>query len=234
MRLTADLHTHTVHSHGKGRVEDNVRAAISCGLKTVGIADHSVAHWLYGVKKRKLGYYLSCIDEAKKAFGSRIAVKSGLELNLTGLDGSVDKPDGIEFDILILGYHKAALCRNLNTAWTFATGRRFHHDKAITEGYMRAIQRHRIDIVAHPGYGVPVDIKRLAQACADYGTLFEINNKHGGLEPEDLNEAAGTGVTFIVSSDAHTPEHVGVAADAFALIKKAGIDPGRIVNITED
>ena len=30
--LTADLHTHTIYSHGTGTVEDNVRAAIEKAL----------------------------------------------------------------------------------------------------------------------------------------------------------------------------------------------------------
>lgn len=233
MKLIADYHTHTVHSHGKGNVEDNVEAAIKRGLTTVGIADHSIAHFTYGVKKRKVGDYLTCIENAKRKYDGRIDVKTGIELNLTGLDGSVDLPQG-RYDVLILGYHKAAVCKNLKTAWTFATGQLFHHDGKITEAYMRAIQRHRITIVAHPGYGVPVDYRRLAQACADYGTLFEINNKHGDLTIEDLQQAALTNVKFVISSDAHSPEKVGTAPNAIRLAQSAGIDPDRIDNITED
>lgn len=233
MKLIADYHTHTVHSHGTGRVEDNVEAALRRGLQTVGIADHSIAHFTYGVKRRKVGKYLSCIEDAKTRYDGRIDVKAGIELNLVGLDGSVDMPQG-RFDVLILGYHKAAVCRNLKTAWTFTTGKHFHHAEKITQAYMSAIQRHRITIVAHPGYGVPVDYRRLAQACADYGTLFEINNKHGELTIEDLQQAALTDVKFVISSDAHAPENVGLAPNAIHLAQSAGIDPGRIVNITED
>ena len=54
MRLTADYHTHTSFSHASGSVQDNVIAAIEAGLEIVGIADHSIAHALYGIKKRKL------------------------------------------------------------------------------------------------------------------------------------------------------------------------------------
>ena len=45
MKIIADYHTHTVHSHGTGSVDDNVEAALGRGLQTVGIADHSVAHF---------------------------------------------------------------------------------------------------------------------------------------------------------------------------------------------
>ena len=233
MRLIADYHTHTVHSHGTGSVEDNVEAALRRGLQTVGIADHSIAHFTYGVKRRKLGEYLTCIEDAKREYEGRIDVRAGIELNLIGLDGSVDMPQG-RFDVFILGYHKAAVCRDLTTAWTFMTGKHFHHAETITQAYMRAIQRYHITILAHPGYGVPVYYKRLAQACADYGTLFEINNKHGDLAIEDLQQAALTDVKFVVSSDAHAPEHVGLAPNAIHLAHSAGIDPSRIVNMTEE
>ncbi len=233
MKLIADYHTHTVHSHGTGRVEDNVEAALQRGLQTVGIADHGIAHFTYGVKRRKFGDYLSCIENAKRQYDGRIDVKTGIELNLIGLDGSVDLPQG-RFDVVVLGYHKAAVCKNLKTAWTFATGQLLHNDGKITEAYMRAIQRHHITIVAHPGYGVPVDYQKLAQACADYGTLFEINNKHGDLTTEDLQQAALTNVKFVISSDAHSPCHVGLAPNAIQLVTRAGIAPSRIVNMTED
>lgn len=229
MKLTADYHTHTVFSHGKGGVEDNIAAALGRGLETVGITDHSVAHFLYGIRRRRLADYMARIEDAKRAFADRIAVKSGIELNLTGLDGSVDMPRGHGFDIVIMGYHKAAVCRDLGTAWAFAAGRQAGK---ITQAYMRAIQRHRIDIVSHPGYGVPVSYGKLAQACADYGTLFEINDKHGELTEEALREAARTGVKFVVSSDAHQPAHVGLAPKALALCARAGI-AGQIVNIAE-
>lgn len=231
MKLIADYHTHTRHSHGTGSVDDNVEAALECGLQTVGIADHGMAHPLYGVKKRKVGDYLICIENAKRKFDGRIDVKVGMELNLIGLDGNVDMPKG-RFDILILGYHKTAVCADIKTAWTFMRGKRYVD--AVTQAYMRAVQQHRITIVAHPGYGVPIDYRRLAQACADYGTLFEINNKHSELRKEDLQQAAETDVKFVLSSDAHSPEHVGLVTHAISLAQQAGIPLDRIVNLTED
>ncbi len=231
MKLIADYHTHTVYSHGTGSVDDNVQAALYLGLETVGIADHSIAHFSYGVKKRKVNNYLADIEKVKRLYEGRIEVKAGIELNLTGLDGSVDMPKG-RFDFLILGYHKTAICRDLRTAWTFFRGK--HHAEAVTQGYMRAIQRHKITMVAHPGYGVPVDYYKLAQACADYGTLFEINNKHSELKVEDLQLAAQTQVRFILSSDAHNPADVGLVPNAVEMAVNAGIAPRRIANISED
>lgn len=230
MKLNADYHTHTVHSHGSGSVTDNVEAAISCGLTAIGITDHSIAHPLYGVKRSRVGYYLECIARAKESYAGRIEVKAGIELNLTGLSGCYDMPLGA-FDVVIMGYHKATICKDLKTAWTFFRGKRVD---AITQAYVKAIETGRINIVSHPGYGIPVNYRLLARACADYGVLFEINEKHGDLTVENVMEAAVEPVQFVVSSDAHRPENVGQAPHALSLVQRAGLSASRIVNITEE
>jgi putative hydrolase len=187
---------------------------------------------MYGIRRRQVGYYLSCIARAKEKYAGRIEVRAGIELNLVGLDGSVDLPEGL-FDTVILGYHKAALCRDIKTMWTFATPRLAGRADKITQAYVRAMQRQRISIISHPGYGVPVNTRLLAQACADYGVLFEINNKHGDLHPDDIAGAAATGARIVISSDAHSPGAVGLAPAALALAEKAGLGPENIVNVTE-
>lgn len=236
MKLTADYHTHTKHSHGTGSVKDNVQQAIKKGLLAVGITDHSISHYLYGVRKKNFGYYISCIENEKRKYAGKIDVKTGVELNLTGLDGSVDLPEGYKFDTIILGYHKAVLYKDLKTSWSFFMGhKRLSQDriKKITKAYMTAIQKGGIDIVAHPGYGVPVDYYLLGKACADYGVLFEINDKHTELSVQNLKEVAATGAKFVISSDAHCPENVGEAPGAIRLALDAGLSHSQIVNVTE-
>lgn len=231
MRLNADFHTHTVYSHGKGSAEDNINAAMERGLEIIGIADHCTANFMYGIKRRNIDRYIEEIENAKRKYANRIEIKTGIELNLTGLDGSVDMPQGKKFDIVILGYHKAVIPRNFHTFFTFATGR-FWEEK-ITLAYMRAVQKNNIDILAHIGYGIPANHEKIAQACADYGTMFEINNKHGELTADNLQAAARTSVRFVVSSDAHRPEHVGLAPNALSLLERAGLSAKRIINVTE-
>ena len=46
MQIIADYHTHTVYSHGKGTIEENVKVAISKEIKTIGISDHGYKHML--------------------------------------------------------------------------------------------------------------------------------------------------------------------------------------------
>ncbi len=229
MKLIADYHTHTVFSHGTGTVTDNVEAAIKLGLSEVGITDHGTANLAYGIKRGRLKEYIGTIEAAGKKFAGKIRVKTGIELNLIGIDGSADIPRGYKFDILILGYHKSALPKDIKTLWAFIASRSYK--QAITNAYMLAIQKHRVNIISHPGYGVPVDYRMLGRACADYGSLFEINEKHADLSAQDIQAAASEGAKFVVSSDAHRPQAVGKTPRAIELAKSAGLAMGRIVNI---
>ena len=54
MKVFADYHTHTIYSHGKGTIRDNVEAAIKRGLKEIAISDHGPGHIGFGVKKKNL------------------------------------------------------------------------------------------------------------------------------------------------------------------------------------
>ena len=92
----------------------------------------------------------------------------------------------------------------------------------ITRAYIQAMRRHRIDIIAHPGYGVPVDVKTLAKACADYGVLWEINNKHADTGPEDLARGVGRRAVCDIQRCAQ-PGACGRAPAAFSLAREAGL-----------
>ena len=60
---------------------------------------------------------------------------------------------------------------------------------------------------------------------------MEINMKHPHLTTEEIRVAAKRDVKFIISSDAHRPENVGLYEGGLQRALAAGLDPGRIVNI---
>ena len=51
MKLTADYHTHTPYSHGKGTVDENAARAKALGLKQLGITDHGFAQLAFGLRR---------------------------------------------------------------------------------------------------------------------------------------------------------------------------------------
>ena len=54
-RLKYDFHTHTIFSHGKGTIEQNVMRAREIGLAAIAISDHVPGHMTYGIKRSDIG-----------------------------------------------------------------------------------------------------------------------------------------------------------------------------------
>ena len=109
MILTADYHTHTTYSHGKGSILDNALVAKEKGLKELGIADHGFGHPAFGLTKKKLPLMRKECDEA--SFITGVKVKLGIESNILGTDGTVDLKEKYYdyFDTFLAGIHKFVL-----------------------------------------------------------------------------------------------------------------------------
>ena len=68
MILLGDYHTHTVFSHGKGTIEENVKVAQKKGLKEIAIADHGFQHRLYNIKRRDVPLMRKQIEDLKQTW----------------------------------------------------------------------------------------------------------------------------------------------------------------------
>lgn len=241
-RLLYDLHTHTTFSHGKGSIEDNVKAALSRGLKTVGISDHGPGHVTYGVKSRNIPVMRSEVELLKPRY-PEIEILLGIEANIINQSGKLDVTgeELKQFDYLLAGYHYGVFGENPIFALgihaqNFVVSGIFHagtktQKKRNTELTVRAIYENEIKILTHPGDKGAFDIGEIARACADRGTLMEISTWHDWLTVDGIREAARTDVRFAISSDAHTPERIGDCQGAVDRIKKAGLDFERVVNL---
>ena len=53
-QMIFDYHTHTTYSHGKGSIEDNVKAAVDAGLSALAFTDHGPGHLSYAVNRENL------------------------------------------------------------------------------------------------------------------------------------------------------------------------------------
>ena len=100
-----------------------------------------------------------------------------------------------------------------------------------TEMTLKAIYENDLKILTHPGDKGPFDIAEIARACAERGTLMEINNRHGHMTAAELKAIEHFDVKFIISSDAHRPCDVGCCGEAVKRLLAAGIDPERVVNL---
>ena len=101
MILSADYHTHTVYSHGKGQILDNALVAKEKGLLEIGISDHGFAHPAFGLTKRKIPKMQQECALATNQTGVKVLL--GIESNIIGTDGTVDlKPKMYDkFDIFL-------------------------------------------------------------------------------------------------------------------------------------
>ena len=235
--LIADLHTHTRYSHGAGSVEENVLAAIACGLKRIGISEHGPKHMFFPVKWEALLKIRREIDQMNARYGGQIEVLMGLEANLMG-DGLTDAPkDTSIFDYIMLGYHKGtfpadAISRGWWRSFFFGQSTR-RHAKANVVAYAHAMEKtEKIIAITHPGTYIPVDIGDLARTAKEHGVALEINEGHRNMSLDEVLEAKAEGASFVLSSDAHRPSRVGQAPNSIALAREAGV-LGQCINWQE-
>jgi putative hydrolase len=239
-RVTSDVHTHTVYSHGRGSIEDNVRAARALGLRKIGIADHGPAHIGFGVDRKRLPLMRREVETLREKYPDT-DIRLGIEANIMYADGELDiHPEDFPlFDYVLAGYHYGALGsapllslgRNIAN---FLTPRRTASRGMITrntEDVAAALRRNDVYALTHPGDKFPVDIVELASVCAETNTLVELNTSHRSLSVRDVAEMANEKVKFLISSDAHSPRRVGDFRSAVDLVLEAGVDVGRVVNL---
>lgn len=237
--LTGDYHTHTYNSHGEGTIEQNVVAAIERGLRDIAITDHGFNSFKFYMQRDKASQMRHEVDRLKGIYGSRINILLGIEANIISFDGTIDVPEDMleYFDILLAGYHPfvwtkakremmSLLLFNISSVSRLLD--RFR--QKMTDMLIAAMERYSLDILTHPGLGMPIDIMRLADAASQSGTLLEINSNHAVLKPESVKKAAETGAKFVINSDAHWVCEVGDMSRGVHIAKKAELPADRIAN----
>ena len=241
MILTADYHTHTVYSHGKGQIIDNAKKAKEIGLKEVGISDHGFAHPAFGLTKGKIPKMRVECDEATKETGVKVLL--GIESNIIGTDGTVDlKPKMYDhFDIFLAGIHKFVLYK-FGTAFSLfvpnfvnSTFKKKNVCKSLidtnTKTFINVIKNNPVDMITHVNFCCYADAVEVAKVARDYGTYIELNSKKTHFTDEELYNVAKTGVKFVINSDAHSPNRVGEISLVEQLLERVKVNKEQIANI---
>lgn len=239
-KMTFDYHTHTVFSHGKGTIEDNVKEAVKKGLEAIAITDHGPGHLTYGIKRSAVAEMREEIERLKPLY-PQIEIYLGVEANTVDRDNFLDvTPEEYgQYDFVNAGYHFGVTDGYCMANFLFKHGvmktqkRKAFLEKRNTEMIVKAIENNKIKILTHPGDKAPVDMRRLAEACAKHGVWMEISTHHPNLTVEDIKIAAKEDVKFVISSDAHIPEKIGTFQGGLERAIEAGLDLDRIVNIKE-
>lgn len=232
MAFWGDYHTHTIHSHGKGTIEQNVQQAIAKGLKEIAITDHGFKHMAFNVKREEWDNIRAEHNSIANKY-PQIKIYLGIESNLYNKKGDIDieNNDFPLLDIIVAGYHKwvhKGLGFFVSNTFGLATTKIKNRN---TNAFIKAIERYPIDIISHPQAGISLDIVEVSNAAANFGTFFELNGKRiptTDLEFQQILEK--TQVEFIANSDAHAVHKVANYDLPQSIIDRVGIPTSRIVN----
>lgn len=245
MKILTDFHTHTIYSknnHGKGTIRENAQAALDRGLKELWITDHGPSHIMFGIKRSKFEEVRKEIDKLNLEYQGRLKLYFGIESNVMSYKGTNDiKPEELSLlDGVNLGFHYGIINPDLKSffyfwianplAKIFKSMKPWIREKN-TDALINIIKNNKIQIITHPGDKVPVNIKRLAQACQKYGTALEINSSHENLSVDDLEEIKDMEVLLSIGSDAHSPRRIGDFEKALKRLEEVGISHDRIINL---
>ncbi len=241
MKLIGDYHTHTIYSHGKNTVEENVQAAISKNLDFICISEHGCGHIFYGVHKNNLLKMKEEIDALREKY-KNIKIYFGLEANIIKEDGTIDADEYHEiFDYLLVGMHylirfdKFLYYYIMNFFARYLGLFKNYCKKRNTNIIIRCIDKYdNIFAITHPGERFFIDAERLSKVCAEKNIALEINNAHGYMNAADAAIAAKNGAKIILSSDAHCSRDVGNISNCLKIIKDADISGSQILNIMEE
>lgn len=240
IKLYADYHTHTIYSHGKGTIMDNVLAAKEKGLKEIAITDHGIRHFRFGVKRDNLKKMRREIDVINDG-NTGVKVLLGMECNIISSEGDVDVDEDIlkQLDILLVGYHLMVKPKKLsdvgdiygrNLMAKMLSVYKEETKEANTKAIIKAIHKYKIDIITHPGARIPIDTTKVAAEAVKVGTAMEINSAAGYLKVEQAIAAAKQGAKFAIDSDAHTPQNVANFSLGIKIAEAAGITSEQIIN----
>lgn len=235
MQILADYHTHTTYSHGKGSIEENVKVAISKGIKTIGISDHGYKHMAYGIKYKDIYKMREEIDNLKLKY-KNIDILLGIECNILDDSGKIDVDEKIieVVDYIMAGYHFGSTPTSIKGALNHCDNYIFKSKKSKaynTRAVINAMKKNNIFIITHPGDKGDVDIKEIAKVAKETDTRLEINSSHGFLNVKQLEEIKSIKNKFMIGSDAHISDNVGNFNLAMEIVKEANLDLSLVENI---
>ena len=237
--IWGDYHIHTTYSGNNGHATQTPRdifeVANKLGLKQVGLCDHGFNHMLYATTPMRVKKLKQAVEELNGK--NQVRLLMGIEANIFSLDGEIDlqNVDRGVFDIVVAGFHKMVWAKKLKDGIDLSFPQVFgtctdQVKKRFTSVVISTIKTQKIDILAHPGYGFPLDVKEVAKAAADYGVRIELNGKRINLTDEEVLVLAQSDAKIVANSDAHSPERVGDVSKPIELLTRLGIPIERVEN----
>ncbi|MCR4337245.1 MAG: DNA polymerase/3'-5' exonuclease PolX [Candidatus Omnitrophica bacterium] len=222
--IKGEWHVHSTYSDGHDTICAMAESARQRGYQYLAISDHSPRLRVAGgvsvedlkKKKKEIDELNGGYKDFRILFGTEVEIDS---------DGNLDYNDKIlsEFDIVIAAIH---------------SGFEQSRDK-LTRRLVKACSHKSVNAIAHPtgvhlGKRDPYDIdfKEVCKAAVDHNTYLEINAFPHRL---DLNSAhvyfaRSQGVRFVINTDAHRAEHMGLMKFGVAVARRGWLTKKDVVN----
>ena len=227
--LRGVLHNHSTYSDGTHTLRQMAEAVRDRGLSYFGICDHSksltVANGLPVERVRQQQDEIRHLnDEFASDGGPAFRIFSGIESDVLP-DGSLDYPEEVlaSFDFVVASVHS-----RFNMSESEATDRLI---EAVRNPYT-TILGHATGRLLLARSGYPIDHEAVIAACADTGTVIEINANPRRLDMDWrwIRRATGQGVLISINPDAHSIQELDYVRWGVAVARKAWLTPGQCLN----
>lgn len=241
LKILGDYHTHSHYSgDSKASIEENIKKAISLGLKELAITDHGILHQSNGISKKD---FFKEIDEVKSLREKypQIKIYQSIEANLLDRTGVLDLDDDIlnNIDFIMMGLHMTSKPTSLGSFFCFnlPTMLPFKPSKARMEknttAYLKCMERYPLSFINHLNYKMPILVRPIAKMAKETNTMIELNGKRVFFSDSEMEVLLEENVDFICNSDAHTTDRIGEINIPLSFIEKYKIPLERIKNINQ-
>ena len=222
------VHNHSTWSDAVFSIRDMVTAARERGYAYLAMADHSrTSYYANGLSSERVLAQAQEINEIRaelKAEGSDFGLLHGIEVDILP-DGSLDYPEDIlaQLDYTVISVHQ-----NFTLS-----------EADMTQRIINAVQNPHSSILGHmtgrlllrrPAYAV--DVRAVIAACAETGTVIEINANPYRLDLDwrYVIEAKAQGCKFSINPDAHHTSGFDDVRFGVKMAQKAGLRKEDVVN----
>ncbi|HBC92210.1 MAG TPA: DNA polymerase/3'-5' exonuclease PolX [Pelotomaculum sp.] len=222
--IKGDLHVHSTWSDGLAAIEQLADKAKAKGYQYMAVTDHSRSlHIARGLSLDKLQEQHEVIRELNKK-QEDFRILTGIEVDILP-KGELDCPDEVlkEIDVVVASVHSA-----------------FKQDReTMTARLLAAMENRNVDIIGHPTgrllnqrEGYALDLERVLEAAADYGTILEINASPNRLDLSDVNarRAKEKGIKLAINTDAHDLKRLDEMPYGVAVGRRAWLEEKDVVN----
>lgn len=222
--IKGDLHVHSNWSDGLDSIESIAGYCKKIGYEYVGITDHSQSLKVArGLSEEKIVKKINEIEKINKKI-TNFTVLSGTECDIKP-DGRLDYNDKIlkKFDFVCAGIHS-----NFKMDSVDATNR-----------IIKGIENENVTFLAHPTCRLmrrreplDLDIEKIFDTAKKTNTYLEINSFPDRLDLNDIHakQAKEKGVKMVISTDAHTLNHLSFIRFGIATARRAWLEKKDILN----